>query len=128
MSAVSSLTMALVTAPDSFVASVSLTLEHRFTRPYTPRTNGKAERFIQTALRESASLALTITPSYAPPNFSLDPASTTHRPHAILNHAVPISRSGLDRNNLLRHHRGSILRLRRRIRSDSAQDERAPES
>lgn len=27
-------------------------LKHRFTRPYTPRTNGKAERFIQTALRE----------------------------------------------------------------------------
>jgi transposase InsO family protein len=27
---------------------------HRFTRPYTPRTNGKAERFIQTTLRECA--------------------------------------------------------------------------
>jgi transposase InsO family protein len=27
---------------------------HRRTRPYTPRTNGKAERFIQTALREWA--------------------------------------------------------------------------
>ena len=27
---------------------------HRFTRPYTPRTNGKAERFIQTLLREWA--------------------------------------------------------------------------
>ena len=25
-----------------------------FTKPYTPRTNGKAERFIQTALREWA--------------------------------------------------------------------------
>ena len=31
----------------------SLGLKHRFTRPYTPR-NGKAERFIQTALREWA--------------------------------------------------------------------------
>jgi transposase InsO family protein len=29
-------------------------IKHRFTRPYTPRTNGKAERFIQTALREWA--------------------------------------------------------------------------
>ena len=29
-------------------------IRHRFTRPYTPRTNGKAERFIQTALREWA--------------------------------------------------------------------------
>jgi transposase InsO family protein len=31
-----------------------LGLKHRFTRPYTPRTNGKAERFIQTALSEWA--------------------------------------------------------------------------
>ena len=31
-----------------------LGLIHRYTRPYTPRTNGKAERFIQTALREWA--------------------------------------------------------------------------
>src|SRR5271170_6417253 len=29
-------------------------VKHRFTRPYTPRTNGKAERFIQTGLREWA--------------------------------------------------------------------------
>jgi transposase InsO family protein len=29
-------------------------MRHRRTRPYTPRTNGKAERFIQTALREWA--------------------------------------------------------------------------
>jgi transposase InsO family protein len=32
----------------------ALGLKHRFTRPYTRRTNGKAERFIQTALREWA--------------------------------------------------------------------------
>ncbi|ANB16222.1 Integrase catalytic region [Dokdonella koreensis DS-123] len=31
-----------------------LRLKHRRTRPYTPRTNGKAERFIQTGLREWA--------------------------------------------------------------------------
>jgi transposase InsO family protein len=29
-------------------------MRHLFTRPYTPRTNGKAERFIQTAMREWA--------------------------------------------------------------------------
>src|SRR5439155_4718581 len=32
----------------------ALHLIHRRTRPYTPRTNGKAERFIQTALHEWA--------------------------------------------------------------------------
>ena len=29
-------------------------LKHKRTRPYTPRTNGKAERFIQISLREWA--------------------------------------------------------------------------
>lgn len=29
-------------------------MRHKRTRPYTPRTNGKAERFIQTLLREWA--------------------------------------------------------------------------
>lgn len=33
-----------------------LGLRHLRTRPYTPRTNGKAERFIQTLLREWASV------------------------------------------------------------------------
>ena len=31
-----------------------LKLKHSFTRPYRPQTNGKAERFIQSALREWA--------------------------------------------------------------------------
>lgn len=35
-------------------ACTRLGLNHRLTRPYTPRTNGKAERFIRTALREWA--------------------------------------------------------------------------
>src|ERR1700748_587708 len=35
-------------------ACESLDLRQIFTRPYTPKTNGKAERFIQTALREWA--------------------------------------------------------------------------
>ena len=33
---------------------LALGARHLFTRPYTPRTNGKAERFIQTLLREWA--------------------------------------------------------------------------
>jgi len=35
-------------------ACLQMQLKHLRTRPYTPRTNGKAERFIQTALREWA--------------------------------------------------------------------------
>jgi transposase InsO family protein len=35
-------------------ATAALGVRHVRTRPYTPRTNGKAERFIQTALREWA--------------------------------------------------------------------------
>ena len=33
-------------------ACLQMAIKHSRTRPYTPRTNGKAERFIQTALRE----------------------------------------------------------------------------
>ncbi len=79
-------------------------LIHIRTRPYTPRTNGKAERFIQTALREWAyahaynnSLQRTCALAQWVHQYNW------HRPHASLNHAPPISRSGLDRNNLLRH-------------------------
>ncbi len=80
-------------------------VKHRFTRPYTPRTNGKAERFIQTALREwayarsydnSVERELQLDPWLHDYNF--------HRPHASLNHNTPVSRSGLNRNNLLSLH------------------------
>ena len=43
-------------------------LKHKRTRPYTPRTNGKAERFIQTSLREWAYLqAFASSAERAPP-------------------------------------------------------------
>jgi transposase InsO family protein len=86
-------------------AVLALGLRHRFTRPYTPRTNGKAERFIQTALREWAYARLYPTSQHR--NHQLQPwlhYYNWHRPHGSLNHAPPISRSGLDRNNLLRLH------------------------
>lgn len=35
-------------------ACIELGIRHRFTRAYRPQTNGKAERFIQSALREWA--------------------------------------------------------------------------
>ena len=50
-------------------AVVELGLRHHFTRPYTPRTNGKAERFIQTALREWAYACLYQNSSCATTNY-----------------------------------------------------------
>jgi transposase InsO family protein len=82
-----------------------LGLKHRRTRPYTPRTNGKAERFIQTALREWA-YARTYQTSDDREN-NLQPwihQYNWHRPHASLGLSPPISRSRLDVNNLLRLH------------------------
>jgi transposase InsO family protein len=35
-------------------ACLELGIRHVRTRPYTPKTNGKAERFVQTSLREWA--------------------------------------------------------------------------
>jgi transposase InsO family protein len=82
-----------------------LQLKHIRTRIYTPRTNGKAERFIQTAIREWAYARL--YQNSAERLAELDPwihSYNWHRPHASLDQKPPISRSGLDVNNLLRHH------------------------
>ncbi len=81
-------------------------LKHIRTRIYTPRTNGKAERFIQTAIREWAYARLYL--NSADRLNHLAPwihQYNYHRPHASLNQMPPISRSGLDLdvNNLLRH-------------------------
>lgn len=70
-----------------------LGLRHVRTRPYTPRTNGKAERFIQTALREwayvrsyrsSAQRAGALGPFLSDYN--------TTRPHTAHGRRPPISR------------------------------------
>ena len=82
-----------------------LGLKHRRTRPYTPRTNGKAERFIKTAINEWA-YARTYQNS-AERQQHLAPwihQYNWHRPHASLNLNSPISRTGLDKNNLLSLH------------------------
>jgi transposase InsO family protein len=60
-------------------------LKHLFTRPYTPRTNGKAERFIQTALREWS--YATAYPTSAARTAALPPwlhHYNWHRPHTSL--------------------------------------------
>jgi transposase InsO family protein len=80
-------------------------IKHRFTRPYTPRTNGKAERFIQTALREWAYARSYQNSSEREQQLDLWLHDYNfHRPHASLNLNTPVSRSGLNRNNLLSLH------------------------
>jgi transposase InsO family protein len=77
-----------------------LDLKHLRTQPYRPRTNGKAERFIQTLLREwaygrvfqtSAHRTTALNPWLNHYNFT--------RPHGALNHKPPSSRlTNLARN------------------------------
>jgi len=82
-----------------------LGLKHIRTKPYTPKTNGKAERFIQTSLREWA-----YARAY---NTSSERAAELprwlhrynwHRPHGSIGSMPPISRLRLAGNNLLRLH------------------------
>lgn len=71
---------------------------HVRTRPYTPRTNGKAERFIQTSLREWAYAQP--YPSSAERNAAIQPwtdAYNLNRPHSGIGHITPFARL----NNLL---------------------------
>jgi transposase InsO family protein len=82
-----------------------LGLRHIRTRSYRPQTNGKAERFIQTALREWA---------YAKAYTHSDRRTAElpiwlhrynwHRPHGSLKAKTPISRLSLSEDNLLRLH------------------------
>ena len=82
-----------------------LGIKHSFTKPYRPQTNGKAERFIQSALREWA---------YGIPyNHSSERAQMLerwihhynwHRPHQGIKGLAPISRLTQSRNNLLTLH------------------------
>ena len=72
---------------------VELGVRHLRTRPYTPRTNGKAERFIQTLLREWAYARPYV--SSAKRNYALDrwlPYYNLKRPHSALDHRPPITR------------------------------------
>ena len=86
-------------------ACKQLGLKHIRTKPYTPKTNGKAERFIQSSLREWA---------YAKAYENSEQRARElpywlhhynwHRPHAGIKGYPPISRAGLDVNNLMRLH------------------------
>ncbi|MFC7453957.1 integrase core domain-containing protein, partial [Insolitispirillum peregrinum] len=79
-----------------------LGIKHKRTKPYTPKTNGKAERFVQTSLREWA---------YARPYAKSEERAAAlpgflhtynhHRPHFGLKGKTPISRIPV--NNLSTH-------------------------
>jgi len=82
-----------------------LGIRHGFTRPYRPQTNGKAERFIQSALREWA---------YGIPYQHSSERTAMldrwihhynwHRPHQGIGGLTPVSRLAQSRNNLLMLH------------------------
>ncbi|MER9676937.1 IS481 family transposase [Mesorhizobium sp. M0208] len=82
-----------------------LGLKHVRTKPYTPKTNGKAERFIQTALREWAYAIAYPTSRCRAEDLSIWlHRYNWHRPHGSLKSRTPISRLGLTEDNLLRLH------------------------
>ena len=82
-----------------------LRIKHLRTKPYTPKTNGKAERFVQTSLREWA---------YARAYDTSDQRAAElpvwlhrynwHRPHGSLGAKPPISKIALTKDNVLRLH------------------------
>ena len=80
-------------------------IRHIFTKPYTPKTNGKAERFIQTSLREWAYAAVYQNSEHRLSH--LQPwlhRYNWHRPHCALKLKTPIQRLNLPLNTLLSLH------------------------
>jgi transposase InsO family protein len=68
-------------------------IKHKRTRPYTPRTNGKAERFIQTSLREWAYAEPFVTSAARADAMQLWlTAYNTTRPHSALGGQSPLIR------------------------------------
>ena len=86
-------------------ACKALGIQHRFTRAYRPQTNGKAERFIQSALREWAY-------GWTYQNSSHRTAALAswqhhynwHWPQSGISGAAPMSRLNSSRNNVLTLH------------------------
>ncbi len=85
------------------LACRALKVRHLRTRPYRPRTNGKAERFIRTQLGGRAYGA--IYASSRERTAALDGWIWTYnhrRPHGALSHKPPIARLNSEQNNLAR--------------------------
>jgi len=86
-------------------ACKQLGLRHIRTKPYTPKTNGKAERFIQSSLREWAYAHAYDHSQQRREQLPLWlHRYNWHRPHAGIGDRTPVSRLGLTENNVLRFH------------------------
>jgi transposase InsO family protein len=86
-------------------ACAELKIKHSFTRPYRPQTNGKAERFIQSALREWA-YGFVYQNSHQRTR-QLDAwihHYNWHRPHQGIGGVAPMTRLKTSCNNLLTLH------------------------
>mgnify|MGYP002145596607 CR=1 FL=1 len=90
---------------DFAAACKALGVRHRFTRPYRPQTNGKAERFIQSALREWAyGWTYENSPHRTAALASWNHSYNWHRPHSGIGGVAPMSRLKTSENNLLTVH------------------------
>ncbi|HYK41187.1 MAG TPA: IS481 family transposase [Thermoanaerobaculia bacterium] len=79
-------------------------MRHRLTRPYRPCTNGKAERFIQTLLRDWAYKRPYRTSYQRTKRLeTFVRYYNQQRPHASLNQQPPVSRLSPSENNVLRN-------------------------
>lgn len=82
-----------------------LGIKHVRTRPYTPKTNGKAERFIQSSLREWAYASSFDTSAHRADQLPRWlHRYNWHRPHSSLGLKPPVSRLSLNEINLLTLH------------------------
>jgi transposase InsO family protein len=90
---------------DFAAACHTLRLKHSYTRPYRPQTNGKAERFIQSALREWAyGIAYNHSSERTAMLERWIHHYNWHRPHQGIGGLTPVSRLSRSRNNLLTLH------------------------
>ncbi len=82
-----------------------LGIRHSFTRPYRPRTNGKAERMIQTLLREWAyRFAYRSSRERERCLARFQHFYNHHREHSALGGKPPLHRTPLYLNNVMRFH------------------------
>jgi transposase InsO family protein len=86
-------------------ACLQLGIGHKFTRAYRPQTNGKAERFIQSALREWAyGISYQHSNERTAMLLKWQHYYNWHRPHQGIGGSTPMSRLKRSRNNLLTLH------------------------